>query len=107
MIAGALVFVALPLLVWLNQAHAPARGWREAAVRAALAWAAGVLILTEGLSACQALRFGPVLSAWIAIDSALAYFVWRAWRRGGRPSCPRLDGWWLRIVAVALTGLLV
>lgn len=107
MLAGALVFVALPLLVWLGQARTPARGWREAAVRAALAWAAGVLALTEGLSAFHALRFGPVLGAWIAIDCALVFFVWRAWRRGRRPSRPRLDGWWVGTTVAALAGLLV
>ncbi len=106
MVAGALEFAALPLLVWLGQARAPARGWRAAAVRAALAWAAAVLVLTEVLSACRALSFGPVLGAWIAIDSALAILAWRVSRRGGGPIYPRLDGWWLRILAAALAGLL-
>ncbi len=107
MISGALVFAALPLLVWLGQARAPASGWREAAVRATLAWATAVLVLTEGLSVCHALRFGPVLSAWIVIDGMLAISVWREWRYGSRPSAPQLDTWWLRSAAAVLAGLLV
>lgn len=106
MIAGALVFIALPLLVWLGQARAPADGWRAAAMRAAVAWAAAGLILTECLSVGHALRFGPVLAAWVVIDGALAIFVWREWRRGVRPTWPRLGDWSERLVAAALAVLL-
>lgn len=106
MIAGSLVFASWPLLSWLGCTREPELGWRAAAVRAAIAWAAAALISTECLSLGHALRFGPVFALWIAIDGALVFLAWREWRRGRRPPLPRGVAGAAALMAVALAGLL-
>lgn len=84
---GGLVFLALPLAAFVFWSRSPERGGRVACMHAALAWAAGVAALTEGVSLFGALRFWPVLLAWLTVDVALALMVWRAW--AARPPWPR------------------
>jgi hypothetical protein len=79
--AGLLVFSALPLLAWVIYGRMARPDAREACVRATVGWAAGILLVSEGLSAVHALRFWPVFSFWIVVNGCLA--VW-LWRRGAR-----------------------
>jgi hypothetical protein len=103
---GVLVFLLLPLATLAFRAYGPERGWREAAVLAALAWGALVMVLSEGLGFFGALRFGPVLACWSA---ALLGVGALALRGGGRPRWPPwpADLTWLeRVLAGALALLL-
>lgn len=88
MILGLLVFSLVPLATAVACAGAPDRGWREAVVRAALAWGLGVLVFSEVLGALHALAFGPVLAGWLGAHGILLVILWR--RRSGlmRPVFP-------------------
>ena len=103
---GGIVFLVLPLAVWVLYARTPERGWREACIVAALAWAAGIALVTEGLGLFGALRFGPVCVIWLGINSVLGWLGFQAWRRGTRISWRWLTSPAEWIMATVLGGLL-
>jgi 4-amino-4-deoxy-L-arabinose transferase-like glycosyltransferase len=82
MMLGALVFsILLPVTV-ACRSQGGEGGWREAMVRAALVWGAGILVVTEVLGAFKAFRFWPVFSFWIAAHVvALVLARSKAWPR--------------------------
>ena len=97
---GILVFFLLPLLILpLRQ-----RGWREAAIHAALIWGCGVVVVTEGLSVARAFSFGPVLALWVG---ATGLTVVLALRPGVSWAKPVLGSAAVRAIAAVLGGLLL
>lgn len=107
MILGLLVFSIVPLATAVVYAEAPERGWREAVVRAALAWGFGVLVFSEVLGVLHALAFGPVLAGWLVAHGVLLAFPWCRRSRIARPAFP-IRLWWLAgLPALALVTALI
>lgn len=103
---GLLVFLPLPLLTVIAAVRWPALGWRGAAVYAALAWGTLIAVLTEGLSAFSALRFGPALALWLVVATGLGICVWRGVRRSIWPTPPNIGGLTVGAMAAGLVALL-
>lgn len=76
MILGLLVVSVVPLAAAAFHVGSPNLGWRDAVMRAALAWGMGVLGSTEALGAFSALAFGPVLATWLSAHVALLVWIW-------------------------------
>ena len=106
-------FLLLFALLWRSTERddRPARGWEESFLLAATFWAALAVILTEALSAFDALAPAPVAATWAAVDAVLLIAVWAAWRTRrrrvalGRPKFTGLDVFLLAALALYLLAL--
>jgi 4-amino-4-deoxy-L-arabinose transferase-like glycosyltransferase len=98
MILGLSVFsVLLPATVACRKQE-EAGGWREALVKAAVYWGAGILVATEVLGALHAFRFWPVVGVWVIAHVIGLRLAWPKLRGIARPQFP--------FSAITLFGLL-
>ena len=102
---GALVFFVLPLAMVAFYVRAPERGWRDAGVMAALAWALATALMSESLSLVGALRFWPVLIGWLALNGLALVWARRAWRSGVRLPRWEVRAGFERATVLAFAGL--
>jgi hypothetical protein len=110
-----LCLAAFPLLFALfwrsaERADRPDRGWAEAFLLAAAAWAALAVLLAEILGALQALALAPMATAWGTADAVLLTWAWAVWRRRRarvsfhRPVLSRLDVFFMGILGIPSTS---
>jgi hypothetical protein len=102
---GGLIFLVLLLATLTWRVRAPALGWREAGLYAALTWGAVIALLTESLSVFHALRFWPVLIAWTGLLGALGLYLWWIWPQRKIMGRPVLGTPLVRVLAVAVVAL--
>ena len=111
-----LCLAAFPLLFALfwrsaERPDRPDRGWAEAFLLAATAWAALAVLLAEMLGAFQALALAPMATAWVTADAVLLTWAWAVWRRRRarvsfhRPVLSRLDVFFMGILGIYLLAL--